>query len=123
MTYLLACSKPTKMFSISSCLHRMNIVLVDYQGNYVTDRVTTSASFCKSLLRPSSGSEEGCLWLLSSHRGESEVLRVLLSCARGRWVSGCAPRVGRTRGVGVDGLILPPDGAPLSGSLDNAKDL
>jgi hypothetical protein len=52
---------------------------------------------------------------------------VLSSRARGRWVSGCVPRVGRTRGVGVgvdvDGLVLPPDGAPLSGNLDNAKDL
>jgi hypothetical protein len=25
--------------------------------------------------------------------------------------------------VGVDGLVLPPDGAPLSGNLDNVKDL
>jgi len=51
------------------------------------------------------------------------VLKVLSSCARGRWVSGIVsdPRVGRTGGVG--GLVLPPDGAPLSGNLDNAKDL
>jgi hypothetical protein len=110
------------MFSISSCLYRMNIDPVDHEGNNVTDRVTTSVSFRKSLLRPSSGSEEGCLWRLSSHRGESEVLKVLSSCAGG-WVSRCASRVGRTRGVGVVGLVLPPDGAPLSGNLDNAKDL
>ena len=87
-----------------------------------TDRVTVNVLFCKSLLRPSSGSEEGFLWL-SSHRGESEVLAVLSSCARDCWESGCAPGVGRARGVGVRGLVLPPDGAPLSGSLDNAKDL
>lgn len=53
------------------------------------------------------------------------MLKVLSSCTRGRWVSGCAPRAGRTRGVsvGVGGLVLPPDGVPLSGNLDNAKDL
>jgi len=27
------------------------------------------------------------------------------------------------RGVGVRGLVLPPDGAPLSGNLDSANDL
>jgi len=27
------------------------------------------------------------------------------------------------RGVGGGGLVLPPDGAPRSGNLDNAKDL
>lgn len=97
----------------------MIIDLVGYQGKNVTDRVTTSVSFCKSLLRPSSGSEEGCLCWLSSHRGESGVLTVLSLCARGRRV------VGRMRGVGVgvDGLVLPPDVAPLLGNLDNAKDL
>jgi hypothetical protein len=26
-------------------------------------------------------------------------------------------------GIGVRGLVLPPDGAPLSGNLDNAKGL
>lgn len=91
-------------------------------SSQVTDRVTVSVLFCKSVLRPSSGSEEGSLWL-SSHRGESEELEVLSSCARGCWESACAPRVGRTRGVGVRGLILPPDGAPFSGNLDNARDL
>lgn len=88
----------------------------------VTDRVTVSVLLCKSLLRPSSGSEEGFL-RLSFHRGELEVLAVLSSCARDCWESGCATGVGRARGVGVRGLVLPPDGAPLSGSLENAKDL
>jgi hypothetical protein len=105
-----------------SAQNEISISRLQEQQLEVTNRVTTSALFCKSLLRPSSGSEEGRLWP-SSHRGDSEVLMVLSSCVRCCWESRCSPRVGRTRGVGVRGLILPPEGAPFLGNLDNAKDL
>lgn len=40
--------------------------------------------------------------------------------SRGGWESRRSPRVGGVRDV-TRGLVLPPEGAPLSGNLDNAK--
>jgi len=78
-------------------------------------------------LRPSSGFEVGGRWL-SSHKGELLVPEELSSrpWARVRWESrSCSGSLGlgRMRGVGVRCLVLPPDGATLSGNLDNAKGL
>ena len=94
-----------------------NLVLVVHNGQHlkVTDRVTTRELFCRSLLRPSSGSEEGGLWL-AFHRGELEGSNVPSSTVMGSLS-------GRSLRCGGRGLVLPPDGAPRPGNLDNAKDL
>jgi hypothetical protein len=74
-------------------------------------------------LRPSSGFEARDRWL-SSNRGDLLVSKELTpwASAERSWESGsCSLGLGRMGGAGVRGLVLPPEGALLSGNLDNAK--
>jgi hypothetical protein len=74
-------------------------------------------------LRPSSGFEAGDRWL-ASQRGDWLVSTEVSSWVwtERSWESGsCSLGLGRMGGVGVRGLILPPEGALFSGNLDNAN--